>query len=139
MIALIIATHGFFSREIVKSSEMIFGKQDNLEVVTFDSGENVEELTKKYYSVMKKLDVSEGVLFMVDLFGGSPFNAASRIALEHSNVEIISGINLPMLLEVYGLRKSCSISELADAAKHMAIEGIKSFKGMLNLNIEEEL
>ncbi|KGM93748.1 PTS sugar transporter subunit IIA [Clostridium botulinum] len=139
MIALIIATHGDFSQEIVKSSEMIFGKQENLEIVTFKIGEGVEDLINKYHEVIKKLDTEDGVLFMVDLFGGSPFNAASRLMIENNNMDIIAGVNLPMLLEVYGLRNSHSLQEIVDIAKNSAIQGVKSFRSTISSNEEDDL
>ncbi|KEI13252.1 PTS mannose transporter subunit IID [Clostridium novyi B str. ATCC 27606] len=139
MIALIIATHGDFSQEIVKSSEMIFGKQENLGVVTFKTGEGVEDLINKYHKVIKNLDIEDGVLFLVDLFGGSPFNAASRIMIENKNMDIIAGVNLPMLLEVYGSRSSSSLEGLVDIAKNSAIQGVKSFRSIIKSNEEDDL
>ncbi|MTT32551.1 PTS mannose transporter subunit IID [Terrilactibacillus sp. BCM23-1] len=137
MIALIVATHGEFSREIVKSAEMIFGKQDNLETITFLPGEGIEELKEKYLLAMKHLDTSKGVLFMTDLFGGSPFNVAASVVLDHEEMEVITGTNLPMLVECFARRRTDDLKTLVPAISQTAIEGVKTLSGSLSLNEEE--
>lgn len=139
MTAIIIGTHGKFSQEILRSSEMIFGKQENVSAVTFEPGEGPDDLVVKYKKELENLDSKDGVLFMVDLFGGSPFNAASRIAAENENMDIVTGINLPMLLEVYGVRDSSNFQELVDTAKNAAKDGIKSLKEVLVQEEDDEL
>ena len=105
MIAIIIATHGKVSEEILKSTEMILGKQENVATITYLPGEGADDLMKKHEDVIKFLRCEAGVLFMVDLFGGSPFNAAIRIAAKGENMDIITGINIPMLLGVFSARE----------------------------------
>jgi len=139
MIAIILGTHGKFSQELLRSSEMIFGKQENIECVTFETGESADDLVKKYEKAISKLDVDEGLLFMVDLFGGSPFNAASRIAINNKNIDIVTGANLPMLLEVFASRDSSSLDEVTSTAIDSGKNSIKSFKANFNENVEEEL
>ena len=139
MIAIIVGTHGKFSAEIVRSSEMIFGSQENVGVVTFEPGEGADNLVQKFEEVMKNLDCSDGVLFMVDLFGGSPFNAASRIAINNENTDIVTGVSLPMLLEVYGSRSFLSLEELVETAQNAAKDAVKSFKSSIQYSCEEDL
>lgn len=139
MTAIIIGTHGNFSEELLKSSEMIFGKQENVGYVTFKPGEGSEDLINKYNELLNTLDTKDGVLFMVDLFGGSPFNAASRIALGKENMDIITGVNLPMLLEVYGSRSFSNLQELVSVAKNSGMESIKVFKEVMNSKEEDDL
>ena len=139
MIALIISTHGKFSEELVKSSEMIFGSQTNVGVVTFKPGEGTDNLIEKYNNLIdNELDCKDGVLFMVDLFGGSPFNAASVLALKNDNMEIVSGVNLPMLLEVFGSRDFSSLSELVSIAQNAGKDAIKKLIKQTNTNSEED-
>lgn len=138
MIALIISTHGKFSEELVKSSEMIFGSQTNVGTVTFIPGEGTDDLVNKYNTLIDELDCKDGVLFMVDLFGGSPFNAASILALKNDNTEIVTGINLPMLLEVFGSRDFSSLSELVDIAQSTGKDAIKQLIKQANTDLEED-
>src|SRR5471030_829716 len=139
MISVIIGTHGMFSEEILKSAEMIFGKQENVSTVTFKPGEGVDNLVEKYNKLISELDSKYGVLFMVDLFGGSPFNAASIIAMKHENMEIVTGVNLPMLLEAFGSRDFSSLSELLVIAQNAGKDAIKVLIKKFENDIEDEL
>lgn len=139
MISVIIGTHGIFSEEILKSAEMIFGTQENIGAITFKPGEGIETLVEKYNKLIEKLDSTNGVLFMVDLFGGSPFNAASIIAMKHENMEIVTGVNLPMILEVLGSREFSNVSELVAIAENSGKEAIKVLTKNLDVDNEDEL
>lgn len=139
MISVIIGTHGTFSEEILKSAEMIFGTQDNVESVTFKPGEGVENLVEKYEELISKMDCSDGVLFMVDLFGGSPFNAASILAMKNDNMEIVTGVNLPMILETLGSRDFSNLQELLAIAENSGKEAIRVFVKNVEDHVEDEL
>lgn len=139
MAAIIIGTHGMFSEELLKSSEMIFGAQENVGCITFKPGEGIDNLVSKYNELIKNLNCDSGVLFMVDLFGGSPFNAASILAAKNNNMEIVTGVNLPMLLEVFGSREFSSLSELLEIAQNAGRDAIKSFNKNFESDMEDEL
>ncbi len=138
MIALIIGTHGMFSNELVKSAEMIFGEQKNVGYVTFVPGEGTENLISKYNELINELDCTDGVLFMVDLFAGSPFNAASMIAMKNSNMEIVAGVNLPMLLEVFSNRNFSTLPELVNIAEQSGKESIIKLVKQASESLEED-
>lgn len=114
MTHIIVATHGKFSEEIVNSAAMVYGEDENCHVVTFLPGEGGEHLIEKYNAIIATLPENEPVLFLVDLFGGSPYNAASRVASERDNTDIVTGINLPMLLEVLDAKDGASLDELVE-------------------------
>lgn len=137
LIGIIVGTHGKFSKEIVKSAEMIFGEQENVKYVTFEPGESPDDLVEKYKNEMKELNYDDGLLFLVDLFGGSPYNAASRIALQEDDMDIVAGISLPMLLEVFASKGFLSVPELVELAISSGGSSIKSFKASL-VSVEEE-
>ena len=139
MISVIIGTHGTFSEEILKSAEMIFGAQENVGSVSFKPGEGVENLVEKYNELISKLDSTDGVLFMVDLFGGSTFNAASIIAMKNDNTEIVAGVNLPMILETLGSRDFSNLQELLAIAENSGKEAIRVFTRKVEDDIEDEL
>ena len=139
MISVIIGTHGMFSEEILKSAEMIFGTQENVGSVTFKPGEGVEDLVEKYNKLISELDCKDGVLFMVDLFGGSPFNAASIIAMKNDNMEIVTGVNLPMILETLGSRDFSNLSELLAIAENSGKEAVKVLIKTFETDTEDEL
>ncbi|RBP46888.1 mannose/fructose/sorbose PTS transporter subunit IIA [Garciella nitratireducens] len=139
MIAIIVGTHGKLATELIRSSEMIVGNQENIAAITFESGENTDDLLAKYNEKLKNLNTTDGVLFMVDLFGGSPYNAAAMIAAKNFNMDIVTGVNIPMLLETLGARNSLKIVDLVITAKKAGQEGIKSLKETLSKYVEEDL
>ncbi|MDG2952792.1 mannose/fructose/sorbose PTS transporter subunit IIA [Exercitatus varius] len=128
MTHLIVATHGKFSEEIVNSAAMVFGEDENTHVVTFLPGEGGDDLVAKYNAILETLPENEPVLFMVDLFGGSPYNAAARVATNRENTDIVTGISLPMLLETLDAKDSASLEELVETAKEVGVMAVKSFR-----------
>ncbi|PJG82540.1 mannose/fructose/sorbose PTS transporter subunit IIA [Caviibacterium pharyngocola] len=129
MTHLIVATHGKFSEELVNSAAMVYGEDENTHVVTFLPGEGGEHLVEKYKAIIATLPENEPVLFLVDLFGGSPYNAASRVATERGeNTDIVTGVSLPMLLEVLDAKDDASLPELVETAKEVGVAAVKSFR-----------
>ncbi|EPT4862051.1 mannose/fructose/sorbose PTS transporter subunit IIA, partial [Escherichia coli] len=98
-IAIVIGTHGWAAEQLLKTAEMLLGEQENVGWIDFVPGENAETLIEKYNAQLAKLDTTKGVLFLVDTWGGSPFNAASRIVVDKEHYEVIAGVNIPMLVE----------------------------------------
>ncbi|WP_228409852.1 mannose/fructose/sorbose PTS transporter subunit IIA, partial [Salmonella enterica] len=103
-IAIVIGTHGWAAEQLLKTAEMLLGEQENIGWIDFVPGENAETLIEKYNAQLAKLDTSKGVLFLVDTWGGSPFNAASRIVVDKERYEVIAGVNIPMLVETFMAR-----------------------------------
>lgn len=133
MINLIVATHGEMSKYVVELSKMVLGDYDMLDFVTFLPGEGTDDLVKKYKEIFEKNNNLYGYLFLVDIFGGSPYNAASIISVENENMDIITGVNVPMLLELLDARESTdNLNELVEIAIEAGKSQIKSFKEILN-------
>ncbi|GAA3893554.1 MULTISPECIES: PTS mannose transporter subunit IIAB [Gibbsiella] len=128
-IAIIIGTHGTAAEQLLKTAEMLLGEQDNVAFIDFVPGENAETLIEKYTSKLSELDTSGGVLFLVDTWGGSPFNAASRIAVDKEHYEVVTGVNIPMLVETFMARDdNPSFDELVALALETGREGVKALK-----------
>jgi PTS system mannose-specific IIA component len=138
MVAVIIGAHGSFAVELLATSRMIFGQRDNIAAVALEPGESFDCLVEKYKAVLQCLDTQEGVLFLTDLFGGSPYNAACKIAIETEKTSIVAGVNLPMVLEVLSL-KDLSIAHVEEIAQRAGKQGIKSFEQAQISNCGEEL
>ena len=126
MVGIIIASHGEFADGIKQSGSMIFGNQEKVESVVFMPSEGPEDLQRKLREAVEKLDTEE-ILFLVDLWGGSPFNQANILFEEDSEHRaIVAGLSLPMLIESYASRFSMNTShEIAKAIAPTAIEGVK--------------
>ena len=132
MFAIIVGTHGLFAKELVRSCEMICGEQKNVRAVTLVPGEGPDDVVKKYEEAIKELDGAGGVLFLNDLFGGSPYNAACRLVIANEAYGIVTGVNLPMLIRVLNYPQ---LDATALAAK--AISGGR--KGILETKAEEHV
>lgn len=129
MVPVIIATHGEFSSALLGSANMIFGNAEDVVTIAFLPGQGPEDLLDRYAEETR--GASEA-LFLVDLFGGSPYNAAARFVAERQGTgfeaDIVTGVNLPMLIEVLAKRSlDRSLGELVDAAQRAGRDGIRSF------------
>lgn len=129
-LGVIIATHGLSSVELLKSAEMITGKQSNVETVTFTEGEGLEELRESYSEALSKLNENTTILILVDIWGGTPFN----VAIEQG-CEVITGVNIPMLLELFMNRDNQEVDMLVD---HLLVETTNSIKKLSHAEVEIE-
>ncbi|MBS4750209.1 PTS mannose transporter subunit IIAB [Granulicatella sp. zg-ZJ] len=126
MVGIIIASHGEFALGIKQSASMIFGEQEQVEAVAFMPSEGPEDLQRKLREAMAKFDTEE-VLFLVDLWGGSPFNQANILFEESPETRaIVAGLNLPMLMESYASRFTMTKAhDIAKAILPTAQEAVK--------------
>ena len=132
MFAIIVGTHGIFAQELVKSCEMICGEQKNVRAVTLVPGEGPDDVVKKYEAAIEELGSAcdGGVLFLNDLFGGSPYNAACRMVISNENYGIVTGVNLPMLIEMCSAQlmdEGSDIKELMQKAVDAGKNGTQTF------------
>ena len=128
-IAIMIGTHGWAAEQLLKTAEMLLGEQDNVGWIDFVPGENAETLMEKYQARLAALDCQEGVLFLVDTWGGSPFNAASRLVVDRENYEVVAGVNIPMLVETLMARDdNPAFNALVAIAVETGREGVKALK-----------
>lgn len=131
-IAIVIGTHGWAAEQLLKTAEMLLGEQENVGWIDFVPGENAETLIEKYQAQLAQLDTSKGALFLVDTWGGSPFNAASRVVLDKENYDVIAGVNIPMLVETLMARDDDpTFTELVAIAVETGREGVKAQKTQL--------
>ena len=100
--ALIVASHGLFAQEAVKSAEMIIGhKQENVGVISVTEGKDFDTCLAEIQDLYQTLDKTDGTLILTDIYGGTPANVATYLAIEHmAEVRVFSGLNLPLLLEI---------------------------------------
>ncbi|EMI5489129.1 PTS mannose transporter subunit IIAB [Providencia stuartii] len=124
-----IGTHGVAAEQLLRTTEMLIGEQENVSFIDFVPGENAETLFDKYTAKLADLSTTDGVLFLVDTWGGSPFNAASRIVNDQDNYEIVTGVNVPMLVETFMCRDdNPSMAELVSVALETGRGGIRALK-----------
>lgn len=126
MVGIILASHGDFASGILQSGEMIFGKQENVKAVVLTPSEGPDDIKAKMKQAIASFDNQDEVLFLVDLWGGTPFNQANGLLEEHKNKwAIVAGLNLPMLIEAFASRVSMNTAhEIAAHILNTAKEGI---------------
>lgn len=128
MIGILVVGHGGFGKGLISSVDIIVGEQENLEYVEFkleDSTEDLENNIKEKIEVMKNCD---GILFLTDVVGGTPFKTCVLISQGVKNSEVLSGTNLPILLEAIMKRDTENIDGLKNNLIEIGKEGIKSFE-----------
>ena len=124
MVGIIIVTHGKLGDALVETAEVIFGStQESIVSVSINLTENVEKLRKKINSAIKSVDSNKGILILTDMFGGTPSNLSYSF-LEEGRIEVISGVNLPILLKAINTRKKNM--DLHQMAKTIETYGKKS-------------
>ncbi|MCC3356825.1 PTS sugar transporter subunit IIA [Bacillus sp. REN16] len=132
MIGVLIISHGKFSTEILKSAELIIGRQENVATLHLNADDDIQLLRQKVNEQIYELDQGEGVLILTDLFGGSPSNVALATIKNMDNVYGISGVNLPMVIEALMLRHSNPLDKLTESCCKSAAEGIKNLTQLIS-------
>lgn len=127
MVGIILASHGDFVKGILQSGEMIFGTQPNVKAVTLQPSEGPDDIRAKMEEAITTFENPEQVLFMVDLWGGTPFNQTSGLINGHEDTwAVVTGLNLPMLIEAFASRMSMeSAQEIAAHVYGVAKEGVR--------------
>lgn len=127
MVGIIIASHGEFANGILQSGEMIFGKQENVKAVTLMPSEGPDDVKARMQEAIASFENQDEVLFLVDLWGGTPFNQANSLVEEHKDKwAIVAGMNLPMLIEGFAARFSMNTAhEVAANILGSAKEGVR--------------
>jgi PTS system mannose-specific IIA component len=110
MIGVVIVTHGKLAREFRAALEHVVGPQEQIETISIGPDDDLDVRRTDMLSAVNKVDSGEGVVVLTDMFGGSPSNLAIS-AMERVNVEVIAGINLPMLVKLASVRGECSLDE----------------------------
>ena len=136
-IGIVIASHGEFAAGIKQSGSMIFGEQEKVQAVTFMPNEGPDDLRAKIEAAIATFDAEDEVLVLADLWSGSPFNQASAVmgANPERKVAIITGLNLPMLIQAYTERMmdaSAGVEQVAANIIKEAKAGIKAVPEELN-------
>jgi len=124
MLGLLVVTHGRLAEELVASTEIVVGKVPALEAVSIDWNDDADDAATRISEARERVDDGEGVLVLTDMFGGTPTNLAFSLH-EPGRLEIVTGVNLPMLIKFTNLREEMS---LGDAAEHIAEKGRESIQ-----------
>ena len=119
MIGLVLVTHGALAQEFRAAVEHVVGPQEQMETVSIGPDDNMEKRRQDIVDAIAAVDSGKGVVLLTDMFGGTPSNLAISL-LEKDHVEVIAGINLPMLIKFATIRETAALSEAVLQAKEAA-------------------
>ena len=129
MIAVLVSTHGTMANSLIETAEMICGKQTQCEAVPFLMGQSLDDFQQQIEQKLAMLTKSgSAILCLVDLKGGTPFNTLVKLIPNYPMMEIITGVNIPMLLTTFMLRSDINnLNELIPETIEVAMNGIERY------------
>ena len=116
MIGMVLVTHGRLATEFIAALEHVVGKQKRIAAVCIGPDDDMEQRRREILDCVAAVDDGNGVVLLTDMFGGTPSNLAIS-AMERSNVEVIAGVNLPMLVKLASVRGDCGLEEAITQAQ----------------------
>ena len=129
IVGIVLVTHGKFGESLLEAAEMVMGSQENCLAVDVDVNRSVDETMELIRSSIQKVEKGIGVVALTDLFGGSP-TTMSLSLMKSEQLEVITGVNLPMLVATLQSR-SMKLHDLAEKVKTAGQQGIKVAGAML--------
>ncbi|UQZ88513.1 PTS fructose transporter subunit IIA [Deltaproteobacteria bacterium Smac51] len=123
MIGIVIVTHGLLGQEVLKTAEFIVGSLDGCVTVSIDGVRSPDSMRQSIGEAIKRVNRGSGVLVLTDMFGGTPSNISLSF-LEEGRVEVLTGVNLPMLIKAVQLRDKSTLAEAAQSISEHARKSI---------------
>ncbi|MFQ5467787.1 MAG: PTS sugar transporter subunit IIA [Kiloniellaceae bacterium] len=116
MIGMVLVTHGQLAKEFIAALEHVIGPQQNMAAICIGPDDDMEERRKEILDSVTRADEGQGVVLLTDMFGGTPSNLAISV-LDQGRVEVIAGVNLPMLIKLASLRDEDSLASAVAQAQ----------------------
>lgn len=116
MIGLVIVTHGGLAQEFRSALEHVHGPQEQIAVISIGPSDDMETRRSEIIQAVKDVDSGSGTILLTDMFGGTPSNLAISV-MEQANVEVIAGVNLPMLIKLASVRGDSTLDEAINEAQ----------------------
>jgi len=116
MIGMVLVTHGRLAREFLEALEHVVGPQKNAVAICIGADDDMEQRRREIIDGVAKTDKGKGVVLLTDMFGGTPSNLAISV-LDQGRVEVIAGVNLPMLIKLASLREGESLASAVAQAQ----------------------
>lgn len=132
MVGIVVVSHGNMAEGMIDAARMIVGEMEGVATVSLKESDAVEDLISRIETAVDEVDQGEGALILVDAFGASPFNASARLAMNRKNVEVVSGMNLPMLLELAVQREGQDLGAVTQIALETGAASIRTLSQTLN-------
>lgn len=123
MIGLVIATHSNLAKELIAAAEMVIGPLENVRAVCIGREDSLEKIRSALTRAIEEIGHGQGVAIMTDMFGGTPSNISLSF-LEPGKLEVLTGVNLPMVIKFFNSREELGLSELAAMLKSYGQQSI---------------
>ncbi|OGP49074.1 MAG: hypothetical protein A2Y79_01655 [Deltaproteobacteria bacterium RBG_13_43_22] len=123
MIGIVIVTHCNLAQELIRSAEFIVGRLRQTKAVSLNPGDPDESLRERIAEAIEKVETGDGVILLTDMFGGTPSNISLSFLAE-GKVEVVTGINLPMLIGLFNKREGKSLNQVAREIKEYGLRSI---------------
>lgn len=117
MIGLVLVTHGRLAAEFISAMEHVVGPQTAVEAICIGPDDDMEARRADIRAAIRTVDSGRGVVLLTDMFGGTPSNLAISLMGNGGNVEVIAGVNLPMLIRLASIRKDMDVASAVEAAQ----------------------
>ena len=130
MIGMVLVTHGRLALEFVAALEHVVGPQVNVRAICIGPNDDMEQRRKDILESISTVDDGSGVVLLTDMFGGTPSNLAISV-MEQAPVEIIAGVNLPMLIKLASVREEMGLAEAVISAQKAGRKYINVASGLL--------
>ena len=116
MIGMVLVTHGRLAKELIAALEHVVGPQSNIFAICIGPDDDMEKRRSDIVKSATEADFGDGVVLLTDMFGGTPSNLAISV-MDNANVEVIAGVNLPMLIKLVSVRESSSLTDAVAKAQ----------------------
>ncbi len=116
MIGMVLVTHGRLAEEFIAATEHVVGRQSNVRAVCIGPDDDMEQRRQEILDAVDAVDDGNGVILLTDMFGGTPSNLAISI-MEKAKVEVIAGVNLPLLVKLASVRETENLTDAVEAAQ----------------------
>ncbi|MDP7539446.1 MAG: PTS sugar transporter subunit IIA [Alphaproteobacteria bacterium] len=116
MIGIVLVTHGRLAEEFVAAIEHVVGPQEAMRSICIGPADDIEQRRTEIIDAVATVDQGTGVVMLTDMFGGTPSNLAISV-MDKANVEVIAGVNLPMLIKLASVRKTDPLADAIEAAQ----------------------
>jgi PTS system mannose-specific IIA component len=136
MVGMLVITHRRLAKELIDTAQLIVGKIDNCVGLSLDPELPVDDLRQQITNAMNEVNDGDGVIVLTDMFGGTPSNLSLSF-LNHEGIEVVTGVNLPMLLKLAHSREDQKVDELARIVKDYGRRSISLASEILNDEVEE--
>jgi mannose/fructose/sorbose-specific phosphotransferase system IIA component len=134
LVGIVLVSHGNMAEGMIDAARMIVGELEGVLAVSLQEMDAIEDLMGRIEAALSEVDNGEGALILVDAFGASPFNASARLAMQREKTEVVTGMNLPMLLELAVQREGQDLQAVTQIALEAGSTSIRTLSQTMKKN-----